>query len=307
MDITELLEEYGIEYWLSGKNVGKGWIGIKCPFCEDPSNHLGINLKSLAVTCWLCGRHSLVNVIMGVLTVDFKEAKNILKDLEGSTTYLPLSEKPPKEPHHARVVLPPESSTIFPNLHYNYLKSRGLLPKKTIKKYDLRACHTTGPYKFRIIIPIYMKNHLVYFTSRTIMPKIKPKYKNAPLDICITNPKGIIYNYDSLIKGCDAFAVEGPIDVWKLGDGAFSTIGSEITTIQLTLLLKKEIRILYIISDKDFAGRRWSQKIGRALGPICKRAEIITLENKKDAGELSLTEVIQLKKSIGFKHGRYGT
>jgi len=135
------------------------------------------------------------------------------------------------------------------------------------------------------------------------MPNIKPPYKDAPLTSCTTNPKGILYNYDSLVKGCDAFAVEGPVDVWKMGDGAFSTLGSEITTIQLTLLLKKKIRVLYIISEKDFAGRRWSQRVGRSLGPVCHRAEIITLDNKKDAGDLSLTEIIQLKKSIGFRYG----
>ena len=301
MDVVELLEEHGIEYWLKGENVSKGWVGIECPFCDDILNHLGINIKSLAVKCWLCGKHSLASVLMEILHINFKEAKNILKVVEGGTTYLPV--KPPERPHQDRVVLPPESSITFPNLHYNYLESRGLPPKKTIKKYDLRACHTTGKYKFRIIIPIYMKRRLVYFTSRTIMPNIQPPYQDAPLTSCITNPKGILYNYDSLLKGCDAFAVEGPVDVWKMGDGAFSTLGSEITTIQLTLLLKKKIRVLYIISEKDFAGRRWSQRVGRSLGPVCHRAEIITLDNKKDAGDLSLTEIIQLKKSIGFRYG----
>ena len=54
-DIINYLENREIDYHKAGeKNVGKGWININCPFCDDPSWHLGINLKSKFFNCYIC-------------------------------------------------------------------------------------------------------------------------------------------------------------------------------------------------------------------------------------------------------------
>ena len=64
-DIIAYLENRNIPYKSCGKNVSEGWIGIHCPFpfCSDPSTHLGINLSSKAVNCWICGGHSLYDLL----------------------------------------------------------------------------------------------------------------------------------------------------------------------------------------------------------------------------------------------------
>jgi len=43
-DCVSFLKEYKIPYTEKGKNVGREWIGMKCPFHDDVSNHLGFNL-----------------------------------------------------------------------------------------------------------------------------------------------------------------------------------------------------------------------------------------------------------------------
>lgn len=45
MSLKQLLIDYRIPFSEQGKNIGNGWIGLKCPFCDDHSNHLGLNLQ----------------------------------------------------------------------------------------------------------------------------------------------------------------------------------------------------------------------------------------------------------------------
>ena len=54
VDTKALLDDLGIDYKLSGKNVTSGWIEVNCPFCGDPSYHLGISPTNL-FHCWRCG------------------------------------------------------------------------------------------------------------------------------------------------------------------------------------------------------------------------------------------------------------
>jgi len=84
MDIIELLEEHDIQFWRTGKNVSRGWVGLQCPFCDDDSNHLGIHKKSLRCRCWKCGGHKLINTLMEVLSIPFKEAKKISQSLDAA-------------------------------------------------------------------------------------------------------------------------------------------------------------------------------------------------------------------------------
>src|SRR6267142_3354287 len=61
--ITDLLNEYGVEYIDSGPNVGKEWIGCKCPLHNDPSFHLGFNLDGNWWSCWSCGSISAYDLL----------------------------------------------------------------------------------------------------------------------------------------------------------------------------------------------------------------------------------------------------
>lgn len=312
MDIFEFLEEHDVEYWTSGKNVSHGWVNIQCPFsgCSDASNHCGISMKTLRVSCWICGSHKILDLIAEVAHCSLKEASQIKRSLTQNLSQrvgnLLLSGSKSNASSSTTLLnktcLPLEATLDFPKKHLRYLQLRGFTPpSKYIKKYKLLATHPVGRYKFRIIIPIYMNRQLVSFTSRDITGKQIPPYLSASDKEGKMNIKSTIYNYDFLHPGTDAILVEGPLDAWKLGNGAVSSFGVKYTDRQIILLKKKEIRTLFIMFDNDPAGRGGARNFAKVMAPLVKRIEIITFDTINDPGDLSIDETSILKYQIGFK------
>lgn len=298
MDLRDFFEDNGIEYWTEGKNVGKGWVNIQCPFCDDSSNHLGIRKKDLAVNCWKCGHHSIINLIMSLTGCKYYEAKELLPSLSlggGAKTNPPY-----KKTVSETVSLPRESTKHFPKLHSNYLRKRGFPPLKTIRKYKLRACYTLGIYKFRIIIPIYMDHRLVSFTARDVTDRQDPPYKHLSKEKSVIPPKEAIFNYDTVVRGGDLIICEGPLDAMKMGDGAICIFGAKPTVRQTISLKKKQVRKCFVFTDNDKTGKRAGKAIAHIMAPLCKEVEIVELLKHNDPGQLTLTEAASIRDTLGF-------
>src|SRR3990167_10574082 len=79
--IIKILTEHDIPYWERGKNVSIGFIGIKCPMCNDHSNHCGINTSNMLFSCWLCHTKGhfayLLTVLLGISR---SEAESMIVD-----------------------------------------------------------------------------------------------------------------------------------------------------------------------------------------------------------------------------------
>ena len=305
MELKEFLEDHGIEYWTSGKNVVNGWINIQCIFCDDDSNHLGVHRKSLKVSCWRCGNHNIINLIKELSGTTYNEAISIKKSLSlGATDYgfgPPYAEDDASSLLSAHVRLPQESRKYFPEKHIEYLRYRGFTdPEKIIRKYKLRSVYTTGKYKFRIIIPIMLNKKIVSFTSRDITGLQDPKYKHASPEESAIDVKRIIYNYDTVTTGSDAILVEGPIDVWKLGDKTISLLGIHHTEEQILSIKNKKIRNLFILFDNDKAGVAGAKRMAGIISPLVKSVEIVTFNTIKDPGELKEEEAEILKRELGI-------
>lgn len=305
MNIIEFLDEYGVRHWEEGKNVSKGWTNIQCLFCSDRSNHLGIRLNDLRVSCWSCGAHDIVDVVMEIADCDIKEAKSIISTLRKgsnrSSYYKPQTDIDKKLSSCTK--LPSEATEYFPRSHIKYLEHRGFDSHSIIKHYRLLACHTIGRYKFRIIIPIYNNNRLVCFTSRDITDQQEPKYLHGSPSEVLLSAKRTIYNYDSIMQHGDTIIVEGPLDVWKMGDGTVCLFGTTQTEEQLKLLLKKQIRNCFVFFDNERKAQYRAHKVARSLSPVVKNIELISLKTKGDPGELSYAEAELIKKNIRFKGG----
>jgi len=308
MDILDFLDEYSIEYWTEGKNVSHGWINITCLFCDDNSNHLGIRLKDFRVFCWRCGGHSITHLVSKIADISTQEAKRVIKTLgvEDIDLAPPLSNTSSEEvKRNVSISLPQESTIHFPKFHIEYLRKRGFPPRKTIRKYKLRAVHNLGKYKFRIIIPVFIDRRLVSFTARDITGQQEPPYKMASKKECLLDRKDLIFNLDTVDVGGDAILVEGPMDAMKMGDGAICSFGTQVNLGQILLLKKKNIRRLFILFDnprKDKgAGKRAAKRLGPQLAPLVKkRVEILTLEKALDPGELTIEEARAIKADLGF-------
>lgn len=307
-NIIDFLEEFGIEFWTSGsKNVSPGWIGLQCPFpeCDDDTNHLGIRLKDKKCNCWKCGPHSLRSVIKELTDLPNDEIKSIIKFLGAADEDIPPyyhQQTPSSEVNKIRrkMSLPQESSIHFPQLHLDYLRSRGFPPLKTIRKYKLRATRNLGKYKFRIIIPVYMDRKLVNFTSRDVTGEQEEKYRHAPNKDVILHRDHCVYNIDSINQNGDAILCEGPLDVMKMGDGAVSFFGVQENVQQIIALKNKKIRNLYIMFDNDKAGNKNANRIAKMFAPLFKKVEVIKLNGVEDPGQLTLEEAATIKHKLLF-------
>ena len=311
MNIIEFLEEYDVKSYDSGTNVSTGWIGFRCPFCDDQSNHCGVRLSDLRCSCWKCGGHNIYKLISQVSGIkDKKKIKEILKELSKNTNAV-IQKILDEKPGEIRSItkLPPEATTILPQIHKDYIKSRGFHHQLLQRKYDIMACNNIGKYKFRLIVPFYQARRLVSFTTRSIFNNIAPKYLNPTRSETELSPKEILYNVDNTKEGEDIIILEGVTDVWRFGDGAVSLGGIEYTQHQILSIIKKKPRKVFIMFDNDriFGNRRKipaanqrAIEICRILDPFVKETEIVSSIAKNDLGNFTAKEALDLRRILKF-------
>ena len=285
--IIDYLEEKGIEYITSGKNVGAGWVGIQCVFCGDMGFHLGCHTGSGGLTCWRCGKKDIISFIAKVERVTKSEAFKIFRKFSKFQDF-----KEREQPHITEIEEMKYLTKIFPPLHREYLEKRNFDTDFLIKKYDLCAGTVVGDFKFRVVAPIYLNNRIVSLIGRDITG-----YENLPYKI-LSNEKSIIpakhtlYNIDSVEK--DAIIVsEGITDVWRIGEGCVATFGTQFTNEQLLLL--QGLNNVFILFDSD--AKSQAEKLASSLGGLVNHIEILTLD-KGDPADMTAQEVTYLRKEL---------
>jgi len=290
-DIISYLEDRDIEYWTDGNNVTEGWVNIQCVYCDDDSNHLGINLSPYNDThffhCWKCGeRGNITRLVSTIEHCSFIKAKSILEQYNTNTEY--KKEKPTKVlktllelPHHTTAI-PPE--------HEKYLIGRGFNPQELIEKYGLVFSTYAEKYRFKIIIPIYMNKQLVCFNTRGL--NNKDRYEACPNEEAVIPIKQTIYNIDT-VKDI-AVIVEGPTDVWKLGDGAIATWGTAYAREQILLLAKKKIKLARVLFDPESNAQKQANRLAQEIGGFIPTVKVHELTNYEDPGKIPQDEAKQL-------------
>lgn len=236
MDWEAFFTDHGIEYVGRGPNVKRGNVNIACPFCgDDPSHHMGVSLDGKGFGCWRSVNHvgkKPHNLIRALLGCSFNQAKIIAQqysaadpeNLDEALASLQAGSEPDKPAaKRGKLQFRPEFRTIksrgVSSRFYHYLYNRGFYDvDKLVKLYDLK-CATTGRFKDRIIIPIYMGGELVSWTSRAI-----GRSTDAPRYLALSEDEGglinvfhSLWNWDELKQGGDIlFIVEGPFDALKM-------------------------------------------------------------------------------------------
>lgn len=291
-DVISFLEAKEIEFKTSGSNTTKGWAQLNCPFCHDPSFHLGVNLSSGLFHCWVCSQKGGSNkLIKELLSVNYYEAEKIIAEFD---TDKEIEEE--KIELKSKLEVPSEFTTELLDLHRQYLIGRKFNPDFLQNKYGIMAAYQTGRFAYRIMIPVLLNGELVNFTGRDVTGLQKSKYMHMHNSEAVLPMKNILYNLDSVKD--KIIIVEGVTDVWRIGDGSAAMMGVEYTSQQLNLLLEKELSEAYILFDNDFAGKNKAEKLGNILSTFIPHVEVIHLNNAKDPGELSDSEALELKKSI---------
>ncbi|MFA5396361.1 MAG: hypothetical protein WC346_10175 [Methanogenium sp.] len=288
-DIIRYLQDRNVVITYSGKNVSRGWIGINCIFCIDPSNHLGINLQSKAFSCHKCAeKGNAIQFIQAMDGVSTSVAISIMKQYEGGAFV-------PAEKHYQeKVKMPIGASKKFHENHLRYLEYRRFNPDRVIKEYDLFATGPIGDYKHRIIIPVKFNNRLISFVGRDITGQAQIPYKNSSENYSIKDVKQSLYNMDSVLLN-RAVIVEGIFDAWRIGDGAVATFGTKYTREQLRLL--KGLKQVFVLYDADAIPI--AHKLAYDLTSLVRQVEVLEL-SEGDPDNLTDDDVRALRKDIGL-------
>lgn len=283
--------EHRIEFVDRGKNVARGEINIRCPFCgsADPSHHMGLSLETGWWSCWRNrSQHSgksPLRLIMKLLGVSYGQAREIAGlgddyvDPEGfdamAARLMGRIKIPDKDDDQDRSALdsfgrayPLITEAIRTRRHWNYLYNRGFNETRggiedvdrLVRQYDLRA-GISGVWSERVLIPYFHDRELVTWTGRAI-GAATIRYRDLEVKASRMAPKQTLYNFDAIRKGGRALILqEGPFDVLKIdfygaphGVRSVGLSTNSISEDQAHLLREAEGRFSKIIVMMDTKG-----------------------------------------------------
>jgi len=218
------------------------------------------------------------------------QAEKVIAEFE-NVTIKPKAQK--KKVVNTKIEWPKYVQDKIPGLHKKYMKNRNFDVDHLTELYDLKFTTNLGDWKFRIIIPIKFENRIVTFTSRDVTNRSEVKYKHLSDQKAIIPIKNTFYNYDTIQDS--AILVEGITDVWRLGNGAIGSFGTELSKPQIALLTR--LKNLFIMFDSDATKK--AEKLGENLETGSLHVEIIEME-EGDPAELSIDDVRHLKKELNL-------
>jgi len=252
--VIRLLDQYGIPYWTEGKNVSAGWVNIQCPFCDDHSNHCGINPDEVKFNCWRCDHGGkLVNLLIEITGMSYSACQSMLENdriLTGdellehlqNDQYEDLKEVIVDKP----VPLPDTFELITPETQWDlldaYQERRGITRDTLVHQ----GCGIIryGRYMNRMIIPVTLCGRIMSYQAADLTGHANLKYRTAPGFI-----NHFLYNYDRIDRRM--IVTEGVLDAWRLGDDAVASFGTSLTDEQVYLIEEKELDELYFCWDED--------------------------------------------------------
>lgn len=243
-------------------------------FIEDDRRHLYIFAKGGGYRCFKSGNYGpfekLVRIVKNLGRIsDERVRQYILKNYHRVTTsevrdmvdrIKENSYDRPERRVLKRIELPKgifflNKKTELSKKFFEYLYGRGLTDKH-IKKF--RFCYAvSGKYENRVILPVFDKSRLVYFTSRDITDLKKSlKYLHPHIDEVGGNGTGmILFNYDFVNKDDTVVVCEGPfnclMDVNNSDTKLVAVFGKTILQGQLKKLEAKEVGKIVLAYDND--------------------------------------------------------
>lgn len=290
IDVREVLDEIGIYYSESGKNVSEGWIGVSCPWCDDQTNHLGINLKAKTCSCFKCGTSGNIIKYLSEELNSFNKAIQILGDAVPRELY---SQEEQERSRAIKVELPKEANRKITEYHAGYLQNRNFDYKELIEKYNLHFCGPLGKWKNRIIVPIVRNYKLITFTSVDISDEAMVRYKHLSKEESIIHVKEWLFGIE-YTNNHEIIVTEGFFDKLRIGDSAVCTFGTNVTSEQKKMLSKfSKVKIVF---DGDEAGIKAGEKLANDLS-VFTDVKLFNLPEGSDPDKLSDEDIKYLKES----------
>lgn len=326
-DWLKFLQDHRIHYIDRGKNVGEGWVGVKCPLCaDDPSEHMGLHLGSGAWSCWRNNEHrgrDPVYLMVKLAPISRAEAERIAGIRHITTDGLSLlmqklGKMEPVVEQPTELVMP---KAIIPinfydssGIHHrvlDYLGTRGFDPEdyfSVCQRYDLHH-GISGRWHNRLVIPITENGKLMNLVGRHVhrgepryrMLSTKSAHEDSPL--ALKPRRELVGNADKATGGKVLVIVEGPFDCLKLDFysgrddvGVIYTFGLSWSERQFAVIQRvaSTYKVVVLLLDSTAQVQQYG------LASKLPRSRILCgalPEGRKDPGELTKCEVRSLVSS----------
>lgn len=226
-----------------------------CPMCahrtgkEDTSGHLYVNRQTHRFFCQRC--HFAGGNAQEVDSLDILRLPP-LDEIKMPSSYVELMPRPQED---------------FYSLIRDKISLRELFKEKNFRWKDLQGWEfgycANGPYKDRLIIPIYFQTKLVAFQGRALTPDT-PKYKNRQSQNVFSQ---VLYNWDRALLSDHIVIVEGVFDAWRVGFNAVATLGTHLSKERIELINARYPKCVTVLFDADKAGVKASFDASRAFFP----------------------------------------
>lgn len=296
-DIRKFCEDFHLDHIREGHHhTTRNHIQVHCPWCSDGRNgfHLGFNLEHGNLNCWRCGSHSFWEYVGAILNTSNKRLiAQIVNKYKGRAEQFrqkPIIRK--------QIINPPPGTSPLISPHKKYLRSRGFKPISLTRDWGLQGTkHLSGEWNWRIIIPIHnQQGEIVSYIGRAINEEMKPKYKFIPNEDMLRNPRSLLYGLHK-VPGDSIIIVEGPADVWRIGFGAVGLLGIDWKIPQAEILRTFQRR--FVLFDPGKVAQKRAYKLAKWLSAFPGETEILS-DLPYDPGKMSMAEVKNLRKEIGF-------
>lgn len=288
VDVIEVLEALGAK---NIRDQASGWVIHSCLIdIVDPHHNNGdrnpsaaIDKKSKRYSCFSYGMLTLFD-FLSMFYPDVKDVYMFLTEI-GSTEAASLTDKlksnMTKEKEIAPVVY---SENILDQYSqsFDYMLSRGISLKALT---DHKVCFDDDAAA--VVFPLFENERLLGVQKRNLIPG-KPKYSNL---------KGIDKDtylfYTQKANDTDTFivveSIPSALKLYSAGFNAIATLGAQVTSNQLSLMLKHKHLIFW--PDDDQAGIKSTKKILDRIGGKTKISVIVSDIRGYDAADMSYDEI----------------
>ena len=284
--VRQILEQLRVRIVEPGesKHVRRGWLGIQhCPFCGSQKTHLGFPEHGTSGNCWLCGRHSLWDLLIA-LGQDRSQAAESLRGLDLGIR------APRKSPATGRYSPPSCIGPLMPN-HTAYLRKRRLDPDTAVRLWGARGIGIAPKLSWRIFLPVVHLGQEVSWTTRATGKNAVQRYISAAPDQEEIPLKSLLYGEDMARNV--VIVVEGPLDAMRVGPGCVATFGLNVSPAQVARIAQFPLRV--ICMDNDDRAQRVGNQIARDLSVFPGETFLVRLESGDDPGSADSEEIAELR------------
>ena len=249
---------------VNGKRRESGWIDFACPFCKDRRRVFGINLSVDRYKCFKCGvsgklseiEEDANNSIDG--RIDIREIRNTIK-LDMIDAILDTGNK-----DRPNAVTPDRflevTLSLFSCDSISDMKLRRYVLDRGIKSEELTSTILTSTdpdfVPDHVIFPIYYRNRLLSYQTRSRHKNAKPKTLNPSISDGWKSGSGVVYSPVKIDKY--AFIVEGIfscLSLLQMNIPAVGILKSEIDTKQVYRIRNMTDRVVLAL-DPDVDKRK---------------------------------------------------